>query len=254
MDLGLTGRSALVTGGSGGIGKSVAQLLAKEGCDVAITYYQNRHSADINVDEIRRTGGKAYSVYLDLKSDSSIHSAVQTVVDRSGHIDILINNAVTWDLGRLARPKPFEECSTEDWRPVLSSNIQGTCAVVQTVLPYMKQKSWGRIVSVSSTLAEDGMPGTAWYAASKAALHGLTRSLSTELGPSGILINVVMLGLTNTKMVEDNILPQVRAMLARRSPIRRLLTPNEVAMPIVFLSSGCNTSITGQLIRVSGGM
>lgn len=147
----------------------------------------------------------------------------------------------------------FEHIESGYWRPLLQANLDGHFAVMQAVLPSMRARSWGRIVNVSSTIASDGMAGVPHYAAAKAGLHGLTRSLAKEVGSAGILVNVVMPGLTLTERNLEQIHEATREQYAQAVPIGRLLTPEEVAQPIVFLGSAANSSITGAVVRASGG-
>ncbi len=148
---------------------------------------------------------------------------------------------------------PFEREPPEQWRTYLRLNFEGPYAAIQAVLPAMRERGWGRIVNISSGIAVDGLPGSAPYGAAKAALHGLTHTLCKELGPAGILVNVVMPGPTLTERITTMLPAAVREERERTSPIRRLLGPEEVAPTIAFLCSGANTSITGEIIRASGG-
>ena len=254
MDLGLSQRVVIVTGSSRGIGRAAAVLFAKEGARVAVTFHDQRKKAEEVVDEIHRAGGEALAVNLDLVSIESIHVAAQFVIKQWGHIDILVNNAVHWGERSLSNMPPFEELPAEEWRAFLRANIDGHYAAIQAVLPSMRAKGFGRIVNISSGVAADGVPGTGPYAAAKAALHVLTRTLSKELGSAGILVNVVMPGLTLTERIATMIPADTRDRIAQASPIRRLLLPNEVAPAIVYLCSAANTAVTGEIIRASGGI
>jgi NAD(P)-dependent dehydrogenase (short-subunit alcohol dehydrogenase family) len=254
MNFGLNEKVALVTGSSTGMGKAVALLFGREGAQVAVTFFSHREQAQGVVDEIRRSGSDAIAVALDLASIESIDAAVRSIIERWGHVDILVNNAVYWgDRSPWDMPL-FEELRLEEWRAFLRTNIEGHYAAIQSVLPSMRARSWGRIVNVSSGIAADGLPGAGPYGAAKAALHGLTRTLCKELGPAGILVNVVMPGLTLTERNATMIPDATRDKVAQASPIRRLLTPEEVAPLIVYLCSTANTAVTGEIIRASGGI
>jgi 3-oxoacyl-[acyl-carrier protein] reductase len=254
MDLGLKDRVAFVTGSSSGIGRAAAVLFSRERARVAVTFRDRPEKADEVVNEIRRAGGEGLAIHLDLASIESIHAAARTVLERWGHIDILVNNAVYWG-DRLPSNMPaFEELPSEEWRAFLRANIDGPYTAIQAVLPYMRARGWGRIVNVSSGIAVDGLPGTGPYAAAKAALHGLTRTLSKELGPAGILVNVVMPGLTLTERITATVPSSVLEKTAQASPIRRLLPPGEVVPTIVYLCSAVNTAVTGEIVRASGGI
>ena len=251
MDYGITGKVALVTGGSRGIGRSTARLFAREGAHVCITYHRQDDAAHAVVDELISAGTAACANRLDLRDDDSIQSTVDTIIARWGRIDILVNNAVHWIA---PGPAPlFENHPPNEWRALIRANVEGPYRLTQAVLPFMKQNGWGRIVNVSSTAAADGVGGLAWYSASKAALHGLTFELSNELGPSGILVNAVMPGATLSESVVESIAPIKLTLEAQRLAIRRVPVPDEVASLIAYLCSAANTAVTGEVIRASGG-
>jgi 3-oxoacyl-[acyl-carrier protein] reductase len=252
MDLGLKGRVALITGSSRGIGRATAETFAREGAAVAVTYHTQRERAEAAAAAIRERGGEAMVTRLDISSDQSIRDAVDAVAARWDRIDILVNNAVHGS-ERVVVQGPFEEVPSGQWRDLLRGNFEGAHLAIMAVLPYMRRNRWGRIVNVSSAVAADGYPGGATYGAAKAALHGLTRTLARELAPQGILTNVVMPGLTQTEMVLNS-MPQIIEQTTKVSPIRHVPTPEEVASVIVFVASGANTTINGEVIRANGGM
>jgi NAD(P)-dependent dehydrogenase (short-subunit alcohol dehydrogenase family) len=252
MNLNLNQRVAVVTGSSQGIGRAVARQLAEEGAWVAITYRHDRERAESLAREIQEAHGYAAAYFLDLGSFESIAHTVDAVLSRWERIDILINNAIQWGAQPIAQTPSFEHHSPAEWQPLLRANIDGTFRITQAVVPLMRQHQWGRIVNVSSIVADDGLTKGAWYAAAKSSLHGFTRALSKELGPSGILVNAVMPGLTATDRIAL-IAPEVRRRVEENSPIRRVLDPGDIASAIVFLCSAANSAITGEIIRVSGG-
>lgn len=253
MELGLKGRVAMVTGGTRGIGRAVAVGFARAAARVALTYESDRARAERVAAELRASGTEVVVARLDLGDPESIRDAVGAIIERWGHIDVLVNNAVAWgDRGPFEMP-PFENIEPDYWRPLLRANLDGHFAAIQAVLPKMRTRAWGRIVNVSSTIATDGMAGVAHYATAKAALHGLTRTLAKEVGADGILVNVVMPGLTLTERNLAHIPEAKREEYGKAAPIGRLLTPEEVAEPIVFLGSDANRAITGAVIRASGG-
>ena len=253
MNLGLEGRVVLVTGGSRGIGRAAALAFGRERAKVALSYNRDRGRADAVVGELRAAGADALAVPLSLHDHDSIRAAVATVADRWQKVDVLVNNAVDWGSRPPMEAPAFEDNDPAYWQPLLQANVAGHYRAIQCVLPGMRAGGWGRIVNVSSSIAEDGMPGSGHYGVAKAALHGLTRTLAVELGPAGILTNAVMPGLTLTEHVQEVIPSAVREEVARRAPIRRLLSPDEVVQAIVFLGSAANTAVTGEIIRASGG-
>jgi 3-oxoacyl-[acyl-carrier protein] reductase len=253
MDLGLAGRVAVVTGSSQGIGRATALLFGSEGARVAVTYHRERDRALAVVDEIENGGGEAVATQLDLATAGSVSRAVGTALERWGQADVLVNNAVYWGDRAPWEAPPFEELAAEEWRACFRLNFEGAYSAVQAVLPSMRSRGFGRIVNVSSGVAADGFPGGAPYGAAKAALHGLTKTLSRELAPAGILVNVIMPSATRTERMVARLPAQVLEMSAQASPLRRLPGPDEVAAAIVYLCSAANTAITGEIVRVGGG-
>ncbi|HEY2105286.1 MAG TPA: SDR family oxidoreductase [Candidatus Binataceae bacterium] len=251
MELGLKDRVALVTGSSRGIGRATAELLAREGARVAVTYHTLRERGETVAAGIRERGGDAFAIQLDISSDRSIRDAVAAAVARWGKIDILINNAIHGG-ERAVVQSLFEDVPDDQWRSLLRGNFEGAHVAIGAVLPHMRRQRWGRIVNVSSVVAADGFPGGATYGAAKAALHGLTRTLAKELAPEGILTNVVMPGLTLTEAVRRS-MPEAVEQAAKVLPIRHVPSSEEVASVIVFVASAANTVINGEVIRANGG-
>lgn len=254
MNLDLQGRTVLVTGASSGIGRATAIAFGEEGANVALTYRTNRQGAEEAAGEVVAAGGEAMCVPLDLAEKASIEEAVSAVVERWGGIDVLVNNAVEWNDVPLWDAPPFEEVPPEQWRRMFRTSLDGVFHVTQAALPAMRERPRGRIVMLSSGSVEYGMPGGGAYGAAKAALHGLTRSLARELGPSGILVNVVMPGVVTTERTLRMMPEQVRGGIAAESPTGHLSTPEDVAGAIVFLASKANGNTTGEILRVAGGM
>lgn len=246
MDLAITGKVALVTGGSAGIGRSIARQLAAEGVKVVLTYHSQQVAAEQLADEI---GGIALPLSLD--DPPSAIACVQATIARLGTIDILVNNAVMWGDGP-TRDR-FEDVPLATWQRMFRGNFECTYAAIQAALPTMRAKKWGRIINVSSGTALDGVSGTGPYASAKSALHGLTSVLARELGADGILVNVVVPGITLTDRVAKHVTPDLEAARAAGYPIKRLLPPDEVAPTVVFLASALNTAVTGEIVRASGG-
>ena len=254
MDLGLRNRRALITGGSRGIGRAIAGLMAREGAKVAVTYCNDRVRAESVARDLRDLGAEdTISSRLDLESEDSICETVQTITERWGSIDILVGNAVKWGPRITGSGATSQDVSMREWQKLIRANIEGSYNVMKEVLPGMKRSAWGRIVLVSSSFAVDGAPASLdWYAAAKSALHGLIRSQHRDLARAGILINAVMPGLTLTEHVLRNFPPLLRAASEQRSPLGRLLRPEEVASVVAFLCSNLNTGIVGEIVRTGG--
>lgn len=254
MDLGLAERVAIVTGSSQGIGRAAALSFAREGARVVVTYRSERARADSVVEEIEAAGGEAIAQPMELADPESIHAVAGAALERWGRIDVLVNNAVQWGTRTPWQMPDFEDFPVDEWLPVMRSNLEGAYHATQAVLPAMRKAGWGRIVNVSSGIAVDGFVGAGPYAAAKGGLHGLTPTLAKELGPAGILVNVVMPGFTLTERNAGRIPDERRRQVEQTSPIRRILPPEEVVPSIVFLCSQANTAVTGEILRASGGI
>jgi 3-oxoacyl-[acyl-carrier protein] reductase len=248
MDLGLKNRVVLVTGASSGIGKATAVAFAREGARVAITYKTNQAGAEETLSEIKRAGTEGLAVPMDLEERIGIEKAIAQVIERWGRIDILIGNAVRWAniWGR-----PLHQLDPDEVSAILRGNLEGTFHLLRTVLPSMAEQKWGRIVLISSGLAEHGLPpnGSPVYGTAKAGLHGLARNLAWELGQSGIFINVVAAGFTMTERNLANFPQQMRDGVAAQTPTRRLSVPEDVASMIVFLGSAANSNTSGEIVH-----
>lgn len=249
MDLGLDGRTVIVTGASGGIGRHIARGFAAEGADVVMTYRNSRSDAEPVAKE---AGERTLLVPFDLGDAESARAVAQAALDWTGRIDVLVNNAVHWGTG-MDDERPFEDAPDGAWSQELRSNIEGSLRLSREVARTMRRRRWGRLVHVSSTIVPNGLAGGEYYATAKAALHGFSRSAAFSLGRDGdILSNVVLPGLTRTD-TNVAITESVGDQFAAAAPIGRLLDANEVAGPIVYLGSAANTGITGQEVTVSGG-
>ncbi len=250
MDLGLKGKTVLVTGSSSGIGRATAIAFGREGARVAVTYRENRAGAEGTVKQVVEAGGEALIVYFDLADRDSIRASIEAIGNAWDSLDVLINNAVSKVLP--AAGQPFESVPFERWETALRNNLEGVVATIQCALPLMRKSEWGRIVNISSD-AVDGWPGLGPYATSKAGLHGLTRTLATELGPANILCNVVMPGFILTETNQQRVPSEQQQQIKANTPTRQLVAPEDVAAAILFLGSGANKQITGETLRVTGG-
>ena len=242
----LQGRIALVTGASQGIGRACAVELARAGATVVLAARNEVKLAEA-VAEIEAAGGQAVAIPLDVASEESIKACAKSVLERFGKVEILVNNAgITRDGLAMAMKRA-------DWDAVLGTNLTGAFLLTQAVLRPMLKNRWGRIINVSSVVGRTGQAGQVNYAASKAGLIGLTRSLAREVASRGITVNAVAPGYIETAMtaVLDE---KVRAAMMAEIPLGRAGTDVEIAQSVAFLASDAAGYITGQVLDVNGGM
>lgn len=248
IDLGLTGQKALITGGSRGIGRAAAVMFAEAGCDVAVSYQHRDEAAAAVRDEIARLGRECLVFKAEISREDDVRSMVEGCRKAWGRVDILVNNAGIWTYGEMgALPK-------EVWDETMRVNLDGVYLATNAVVPLMKAGGGGAIIHVSSTAAVRGEAFHSHYAASKGALHALTKSLAVELAPFGIRVNAVAPGWVDTDMsAETFAIPGERKRIEGTIPLRRVPPAEDIAGPIVFLASGLARHITGEILNVNGG-
>ncbi len=247
LNLDLTGKVALVTGASRGIGRAIAIALAEQGASVAVHYRGQADAAQAVVDSIRANHGQAIALQADLTQSDVCDALVRQVSEKLGSPDILINNAGEFTDSAVA------DMTDEVWAQTLALNLTAAFACTRACLPAMKARHWGRIVSLSSQAAFVGSTYHAHYAASKAGLSGFSYSLAKEVGADGITVNLVSPGRIVTDMLADHI-PTREAEWIKQTPLRRLGQPEEVANAVVFIASDAASYITGATIHVNGGV
>ncbi len=240
------GRVALVTGGSRGIGAAISRRLASLGADVALTWIKHGEAAERVARDIRAAGRRALALRSDAGDWRAARAAVREVAESLGRLDVLVLNA------GITRDSISWKASEADWDRVLAVNLKGAAACAAAAAPIMREQGGGRIVAVASINAERGKPGQASYAASKAGLVALIRSLARELGPSGITANAVEPGLIETELTAG--LPdEIRRRALAETALGRLGEPEDVAASVAFLAGDGARHITGQVLRVDGG-
>ena len=241
----LSGRVALVTGASRGIGRAIASRLAAQGATVIGAARGTNAAA--TVDAILAAGGKAEAATADVSDPAAIEQLVAGALARHGRIDVLVNNA------GITKDQLMLRMKRDDWDTVIATNLTAAFALTQAVLkPMIRQRS-GRIVCISSVVGQGGNAGQANYAASKAGLIGFAKSVAQEVASRNITVNVVAPGLIETDMTRA-ITDDARADWAARIPLKRLGTPDDIAAAVCFLASDEAAYITGQVLAVNGGM
>jgi 3-oxoacyl-(acyl-carrier-protein) reductase len=243
----LKGRVALVTGGSRGIGKTIALALAQEGARVAINYQSSEAAARDVARLIEKIGSTAYICKADVSSFADALKMKEQITANLGVVDILVNNA------GIASDKTFLKMTHEVWRKVLSVNLDGVYNCTKVFLNGMLEKRWGRIVNITSVIGQIGNFGQANYAASKAGVMAMTKTLAKELARKGVTVNAVAPGFIETEMVEA--MPQkARDRITSQIPLGRFGRAEEVAGAVVFLVSSDGDYITGHELSVNGGL
>ena len=242
----LRNRVALITGGSRGIGRGIAVRLAKDGVRIAIAYRSNKAAAQQTLRELQAHGVDCVAVETDITDPGRAEQLLQTVADRFGRLDILVNNVGDFRWGTLA------ESSIEDWQAIFNSNLSSVVYVSRAALPYMRKGRWGRIINLGAVGAERafGQAKISAYAAAKAAVVALSRSLALEEAKNGITVNVVNPSSIDEKELS---LDEARRIRDARFPIGRPPTVEDVAASVAFFSSEEAEYVTGQVVNVSGG-
>ena len=241
----LSGRIALVTGASRGIGRAIATKLAAQGATVVAA--ARGANAQATADAIGAAGGKAEAATVDVSDAAAIDALVAGTLERHGRIDVLVNNA------GIAKDQLMLRMKRDDWDQVIATNLTAAFALTQAVLKPMIRQKGGRIVCISSVVGQSGNAGQANYAASKAGLIGFAKAVAQEVASRNITVNVVAPGLIETDMTRA-ITESARDEWAAKIPLKRLGTPEDIAAAVCFLASDEAAYITGQVLAVNGGM
>ena len=243
----LKGRTALVTGASRGIGRAIAVALADEGADVAVNYVSSEGLAKEVVEQIQKRGRRAILAQADVADYPDTYRMAQEILKEFGHLDILINNA------GVNSDKTFVKMDHASWRKVLAINLDGVFNCTKVFIEPMIKQGWGRVVNITSVIGQIGNFGQANYAASKAGVAALTKSLAKELASKGITINAVAPGFIETEMVVG-IPEKVQQKLLSQIPMGRFGKAEEVSRACVYLCSSDGDYITGAELSINGGL
>jgi 3-oxoacyl-[acyl-carrier protein] reductase len=236
---------AFITGASRGIGKAIALELARNNIDIIINFSKDDKEANLVVDEIKKLGVESFAIKADVSNFDECQSTIKIITKKFGYIDILVNNA-----GAII-DKTLKNMTKEQWDKVLRINLDGTFNVTKNALPYIKDG--GRIISISSVVGLNGNFGQTNYAASKAGIIGFTKSLAKELGKRRITVNAIAPGFIETVMTKN--VPFIRKRIMKAmTPLGRIGKPEDIANAAAFLASEKSSYITGEVLRVDGGL
>lgn len=242
-------KTAVVTGGAGGIGKAICLKLAADGYNIVLNFNSNHAKANDIVAEINKGETSAIAVQADISTEDGVLQLYQHAINKFRQIDILVNNA-----SPRINPKSFKDMNWDDIQKQLDVQLKGAFMLSQTCLPSMIESGFGRIINISSQVVE-GTPTPNWtaYAVAKSSLVTMSHYLAAEYGPSGVTVNIIAPGMTETGMIGD-LSEKSQLLVARQTPNRRLAMPNDIAASVSYLVSQSASHITGQTLRVNGGM
>jgi 3-oxoacyl-[acyl-carrier protein] reductase len=243
----LSGKVALVTGGSRGIGRSICADLARQGAAVAINFNQSKKQAEDLRQQIEAAGGTAITVQADVRKPEDTERLAEETIAGLGRLDILVNNA------GFNRDTLILRMSLQDWDEVMELNLRAVFLCTKAVLRQMMKQRWGRVINIGSVSGLAGNAGQANYAAAKSGLVGFTRAVAREMGSRNITANLIMPGLVITELTKD-IRPEIVAGVKQRLLVDRMGTPEDISASVVYLASEEASYITGQVLAVDGGL
>jgi 3-oxoacyl-[acyl-carrier protein] reductase len=244
----IAGKVALVTGGSGGLGRVHCLSLAEAGCDIAIAGNNHMEKAEEVAAEIREKGRRATTVKMDLAALEEVQAGINKVESELGPVDILVNNAAYG----IVRAVLITKMKKEDWDRDLAVNLTGPFNTIKCCMPGMLERGWGRIINISSIAGTMGGAGQCSYATTKAGLIGLTKTVALEGARKGVTCNAIVLGVFDGGSWFE-VAPEFQERIVKRMAMRRTGTPQELSNVVVFLASNESSYITGEAIEVSGG-
>jgi 3-oxoacyl-[acyl-carrier protein] reductase len=244
----LSGRVALITGGTKGIGLAIARAVAGAGARVAVTFGHDEAAAELALEALRGLGAQALAIRALVFDSLDMERAVNETCEKLGGLDILVNNAGTFSL------KPFDRLTLQEWDATFEVDVKGVFVATQKALPHLRKSRKGRVINIASAAGLAGAVGMAHYSAAKAAVIGLTRALAREFAPYGITVNAVAPGIVETdaatRVFPRDVLENYRRHMV---PLARLGSAEEVAGAVVYLASEAASYVTGQILAVDGG-
>jgi 3-oxoacyl-(acyl-carrier-protein) reductase len=243
----LEGKVSLVTGGSRGIGRAICFALAQEGSTIAVNYHRNAEAAAEVLSTLKKMDVAAKAYQADVSKQDEAHRMIEQIMSDFGRIDVLVNNA------GITRDKSFLKMTPDQWDSVLLVNLNGPFNITSALLPQMIERRWGRIINISSIVAQMGNFGQANYAVAKGGLIAFTKSLAREVARKGITVNAVAPGFIETDMTAT-VPAEALETVKKMTPMGRLGKPEEVARAVRFLAAPEASFITGQVININGGM
>ncbi|MFN8596966.1 MAG: SDR family NAD(P)-dependent oxidoreductase [Anaerolineae bacterium] len=247
MDLELAGKVVLITGASGGLGREMAVDFGREEARVVVHFRSGEEAAEVVAETIENMGGEAITAQADLTDRSSIQRMLNDIKGEWGGVDVLINSTGVFDSAAI------DQMPIEQWQRMIDTVLTGSFHLSSLIVPHMKQQKWGRIVNITSRTGLVGGAKLAHYSAAKAGVIGLTRALAKELGPDGILVNAIAPTTILTPREREKMTPDRLEKLISQIPLKRVATPDDISRVALFLGSGMNTFVTGEVITVGGG-
>ncbi len=248
MELELADKVVLITGASGGLGRELALAYGRQQACVVVHYRRHKEAAEVVAQSVEAVGGEALTMGADLADRASVEAMVNAVKKEWGGVDVLVNSASAFE-GNV----PLESLTASQWSRMLDIMLTGVFPTCSLCAPFMRAHKWGRIVNVAARSGLTGSNRQAHYAAAKAGVIGLTRSLAKELGPDGVLVNAVAPTVILTPAMRESMTVEAQERLAKSIPVGRIATPEDVARVVLFLGSGWNTFVNGEVITVGGG-
>ena len=245
--MGLTGKCAVVTGASRGIGRAIALELANQGAKVVVNYSGSEQKALQVVEEIKANGGEAIAVQANVSQSESVQQLMKTAIDTFGSLDILVNNA------GITRDNLLMRMKDDEWDDVINTNLKGVFLCTKAVTRQMMKQRAGRIINISSIVGVAGNPGQANYVAAKAGVIGLTKTTAQELASRNILVNAIAPGFITTEMT-DGLPEDLKEVMLKQIPLAKLGQPEDIAKAVAFFASDNANYITGQTLHIDGGM